>query len=105
MLSSVLGCGLLAQGNPSPEIQSKIASGIELLKSGDLDNAERAFNSLLTQGAKSAPVFHNLGVIAQYDKDTKVAVEHYKRALALDPAFEPALYNYGVIKYRANGIG
>ncbi|PYV56626.1 MAG: hypothetical protein DMG96_17965 [Acidobacteria bacterium] len=90
MLSSVLGCGLLAQGNPSPEIQSKIASGIELLKSGDLDNAERAFNSLLTQGAKSAPVFHNLGVIAQERSKHREAVTRFREALRLQPNYGPS---------------
>jgi tetratricopeptide (TPR) repeat protein len=90
ILSSVFSCGLLAQEAPSPEIQSKIASGIELLKSGDLDNAERVFNSLLIQGGKSALVLHNLGVIAQERGKHREAVTRFQDALRLQPNYGPS---------------
>lgn len=90
MLSSVLSCGLLSQGTPSPETQSKIASGIELLKSGELDNAERTFTSLLAQGTKSALVFHNLGVIAQERGKHREAVTRFREALRLEPNYGPS---------------
>lgn len=90
MFSSVLSCGLLAQGTPSPETQSKIASGIELLKSGELDNAERTFTSLLAQGTKSALVFHNLGVIAQERAKHREAVTRFQEALRLEPNYGPS---------------
>jgi len=90
VLSGVLGCALVAQEAPSLEIQSKIASGIELLKSGDLDNAERVFNSLLTQGVKSALVFHNLGVIAQERGQHREAVMRFREALRLQPSYGPS---------------
>ncbi len=86
----VLGGGVVAQEAPSPEIQNKIASAVELLKSGDLDNAERSFNSLLIQGTKSALVLHNLGVIAQERGKHGEAVARFRDALRLEPNHGPS---------------
>ena len=90
MLSAVLACAVRAQEATSVEIRSKIAAGVELLKSGDLDNAEQVFNSLLTQGAKSALVFHNLGVIAQERGKHREAVMRFQEALRLQPNYGPS---------------
>src|SRR5207253_5239743 len=54
-----------AQENPLPSLETQVAPGIEALKSGDLDTAERIFANALQHGAKHPLVYHNLGVIAQ----------------------------------------
>src|SRR2546430_11045013 len=53
-----------AQENPLPSLETQVAPGIEALKSGDLDTAERIFANALQHGAKHPLVYHNLGVIA-----------------------------------------
>ena len=85
-----LGCLEFAQESVPPTIENKIASGVALLKAGDLDNAERAFNSLLTQGVKSALVFHNLGVIAQQRGKHQEAITRFRDALHLQPNYGPS---------------
>ncbi len=85
-----LRCVGTAQESVPPAIENRIASGVALLKAGDLDNAERAFNSLLTEGVKSALVLHNLGVIAQQRGKHQEAATRFRDALHLQPNYGPS---------------
>jgi tetratricopeptide (TPR) repeat protein len=85
-----LRCVGNAQESVPPAIENRIASGVAFLKAGDLDNAERAFNSLLTQGVKSALVFHNLGVIAQQRGKHQEAATRFRDALRFQPNYGPS---------------
>jgi tetratricopeptide (TPR) repeat protein len=79
-----------AQENPPPSFESQVAPGIEALKSGDLDTAEKIFATALRQGIKHPLVYHNLGVIAQQRGQHLEAVTRFRQALALQPDFGPA---------------
>ncbi len=79
-----------AQENPLPSLETQVAPGIEALKSGDLDTAERIFSSALRHGAKHPLVYHNLGVIAQMRNRHLEAVQRFREALALQPAYGPS---------------
>lgn len=79
-----------AQENAPPSFESLVAPGIEALKSGDLDNAEKSFSTALRQGIKHPLVYHNLGVIAQLRGQHLEAVNRFRQALALQPDFGPA---------------
>jgi tetratricopeptide (TPR) repeat protein len=74
---------------PSSETE-QIASGVQALKSGDLDVAERIFNDALQHGMKHPLVFHNLGVIALQKNDRQLAVTRFHQALSLQPNYAPA---------------
>src|SRR5205823_6327363 len=79
-----------AQETPSPSLEAQVAPGIEALKSGDLDSAEKVFSSALRQGVKHPLVYHNLGVIAQMRGRHLEAVQKFREALALQPAYGPS---------------
>jgi tetratricopeptide (TPR) repeat protein len=80
----------LAQENPPPSFETRVAPGVEALKSGDLDTAEKIFSSALRQGIKHPLVYHNLGVIAQQRSQHVEAVARFRQALALEPDFGPS---------------
>lgn len=84
-----------AQQTPSVT-EPNLAAGVEALKSGDLDGAERLFSDALRQGVKSPLVFHNLGVIAQQRGNHAVAVGRFRSAIALQPGYAPSRLLLGV---------
>lgn len=84
------------QENLPPSLESRLAVGVEALKSGDLDAADKVFTEALQQGVKHPLVFHNLGVIAQQRGDHKQAVLRFRQALQLQPDYGPARLLLGV---------
>ena len=79
-----------AQETPPPSLEIQVAPGIQALKSGDLETAEKVFSSALHQGIKHPLVYHNLGVIAQMRGQHLEAVQKFREALALQPAYGPS---------------
>ncbi len=79
-----------AQENVPGAATSEITAGVQALKSGDLDGAERIFNDALRHGVKNPLVFHNLGVIAQERGNHQLAVTRFREALQLQPNYGPA---------------
>jgi tetratricopeptide (TPR) repeat protein len=77
------------QGLP-PAVERQIASGVDALRSGDLDGAEKVFLQLLEHGVKHPLIFHNLGVIAQQRGKHAQAVARFRQALLLQPDYGPA---------------
>ena len=90
LLPSSTAASTLAQENPPPSFETQVAPGVEALKSGDLDTAEKIFSSALRQGIKHPLVYHNLGVISQQRGQHVEAVTRFRQALALEPDFGPA---------------
>jgi tetratricopeptide (TPR) repeat protein len=87
--------GAAAQ-QPPPTQGTSLAAGVEALKSGDLDTAETVFSDALRKGVKSALVFHNLGVIAQQRGNHVLAINRFRQAIALQPAYAPSRLLLGV---------
>jgi len=80
----------LAQENLPPSFETKIAAGVQALKSGDLNSAEQVFTDALRQGIKHPLLYHNLGVIAQLRSKHPDAVTRFRQALALQPNYGPS---------------
>jgi Tfp pilus assembly protein PilF len=80
----------LAQENLPPAFETKIAAGVQALKSGDLNSAEQVFSDALRHGINHPLVYHNLGVIAQQRGKHIEAVTRFRQALALQPNFGPS---------------
>ena len=80
----------LAQENLPPSFETKIAAGVQALKSGDLNSAEQVFTDALRQGIKHPLLYHNLGVIAQLRSKHPEAVTRFRQALALQPNYGPS---------------
>jgi tetratricopeptide (TPR) repeat protein len=89
----VLVCGLAARSFaqetvPTSEM-TRVSEGVEALKSGDLDRAERIFDDALRHGVKQPLVLHNLGVIAQQRGNHQLAVTRFRQALLIQPNYGP----------------
>jgi len=87
---------IFAQQNLPPAIEKQVAVGIDALKSGDLETAEKIFAEAARQGVKHPLVYHNLGVIAQQKADHQLAVTRFREALALQPEYGPSRLLLGV---------
>jgi tetratricopeptide (TPR) repeat protein len=94
----ILGSGglVFAQRNLPPAIEKQLAAGIDALKSGDLETAEKIFAEAARNGVKHPLVYHNLGVIAQQKADHLQAVARFREALALQPDHGPSRLLLGV---------
>ena len=55
---------------------------------GHLSKAEKTLKHALTLGASDAAVIHNYGALAESQSKVKMAIKHYKHALALTPSPE-----------------
>jgi Flp pilus assembly protein TadD len=87
---------VFAQRPLPPALENRLAVGIEALKSGDLETAQRIFAEAARQGVKHPLVYHNLGVIAQQKADHQQAVTRFRQALALQPDYGPSRLLLGV---------
>jgi len=81
---------LFAQQNLPAPLEKLFAKGVEALKSGDLETAEKTFSEALRQGGKHPLVYHNLGVISQQRGDHQRAVAHFRAAIRLQPDYGPS---------------
>jgi tetratricopeptide (TPR) repeat protein len=80
----------LAQENLPPALETKIAAGVQALKSGDLNSADEVFSDALRQGIKHPLIYHNLGVLAQLRGNHAEAVTRFRQALSLQPNYGPS---------------
>ena len=67
----------------------------------NMADAKKQFGALVKEDPKNKFGWYNLGVIAEYEHDTTAAAADDLEAIAIDPHFEAALYNYGVLQYGA----
>ena len=79
----------LSQEKLPPSVETQMAAGVQALKSGDLDTAEKVFSDALRHGVKHPLVFHNLGVIAQQRGLHHQAIARFREAILLQPDFGP----------------
>jgi Flp pilus assembly protein TadD len=86
----------LAQQALPPGAEKQMAAGVEALKSGDLETAEKIFAEAARNGVKHPLVYHNLGVIAQQKANHLQAVARFREALALQPEYGPSRLLLGV---------
>jgi Flp pilus assembly protein TadD len=70
------------------------AATVNLMR-GDLGAAERAFGAALALDPALAAVHNGLGVIAARRSRDAEAVEHWRRAAAVDPGDYRTLFNLG----------
>jgi tetratricopeptide (TPR) repeat protein len=82
-----IAASALAQDNLPPALETKIAAGVQALKSGDLNSADEVFSDALRQGIKHPLIYHNLGVLAQLRGNHAEAVTRFRQALSLQPNY------------------
>jgi tetratricopeptide (TPR) repeat protein len=79
-----------AQSDLPPSVESQIAPGVQALKSGELDTAEKVFSEALRHGVKHPLIFHNLGIIAQQQGHHLRAIADFQEAILLQPDYGPS---------------
>lgn len=88
-----LYCSFLASSGQDAlpaSAERQIATGVEALKSGNLDEASNIFEGVLRNGLKHPLVLHNLGVIAQQRGNHQLAIQRFRETLALQPNYGPS---------------
>jgi len=63
----------------------------------DYDSAIFFFEAALTIDSLSARAFNNLGLSHEYKGDKESAIKNYKKAIEIDPEFELARKNLGIV--------
>ncbi len=72
-----------------------IRAGLDKLRAGALDDAERAFNEVLAAQPTSAPGNHFLGVVHHYRGDNEAAIALFEKSLSTDGRQPDVLLNLG----------
>jgi len=93
--------GQVAAQRSSQDVEQEFQRATQLHKSGDLDNAVRAYLAILAEHPKRVDVRSNLGAaysrLGQYEQ----AIEQYKQALLVDAANQTIRFNLALAYYKA----
>ena len=81
----------VAQGVGTPAAVDRHTAGWGWLQAGDLRAAERNFAAALKQSAGFYPAEVGLGYVALSQKKHKDALQHFDRAVVMNPRYAPAL--------------
>ena len=73
--------------------------GVYYQKQGNIDNAVKEYEAVLTLDPENAEAHNNLGVIYREKNELDKAAEHYQFVVSLNPDMEEAHNNLGVIYY------
>jgi len=68
-------------------LQPLFTSGVEALKKGDLETAEKNFQAVIDRGGKLSFVYNNLGAAYQQRKQHSQALTQFREAIRLDPNY------------------
>jgi len=90
--------------NIDPIINNKINSIIELFSNGQLTEALKTVEALISQ-YPNEPILHNIsGVCYQETGQLEMAVQSFERAVAIKPDFADAHYNLGLSLQELNQL-
>jgi tetratricopeptide (TPR) repeat protein len=79
-----------AQQNLPAALEKLFETGVQALKAGDLDSAEKSFVDVLRRGGKASFVHHNLGIVYQQRGDNEKAIIQFRESIRLQPNFGQA---------------
>src|SRR5208337_1667759 len=83
----VAAAPLLAQQTLPPNLAALFEKGVQALKENHLNEAEASFQEVLRRGGKQAFVYNNLGIVYEHRGDRRQAVEEFRAAIHLNPAY------------------
>ncbi len=81
-----LGAASSAQDLP-PALQAPFEEGVQALRAGKLDEAEKAFRAVLAKGGATAYVHNNLGIVLQERGQHEKAAAEFREAIRLDSRY------------------
>lgn len=108
-LLSLSGCAALNQlGGLSEAEQGSFDAHLNLalryIEAGNRELANIHLNKAKAVDADAAQLAHGYALLYQMEGDSKLASQFYRRAIALQPDYTLAHYNYGALLYRGGEL-
>lgn len=75
----------------------RLQAGLAAQGAGNLDKAREDYLAVISQEPNNKVAHYNLGVVYQQLNDVKSATDAYRKALEIDPKYQPALFNLAVL--------
>ena len=79
------------------EADKRLQQGLANQEAGALDKAREDFLAVISQDPTNKVAYYDLGVVAQQQNDVDAAADAYRKALDIDPQYQPALFNLAVL--------
>lgn len=89
---------------PAPASSGKVKEGMDAIQAGDFAKAKSVLEEAAKENPKDPQAAYYLGVAVEGLGDGKGAVEHYKKALELDPKLTEASINLSGVLLDANDL-
>jgi len=83
-----------------PVVTGQFAAALAIQRAGDDAGAIAEYQTIRAEGALSAQVHNNLGLLYQEQNRLDAAVGEFQRAIAIDPRHSKAYNNLGVVRMR-----
>jgi type IV pilus assembly protein PilF len=83
------------KANKERAIQSYISAGMEYMKLGDMERANRHLSRALEINSRSPEAHNSIALLYQATKDVKLAEKHFKKAIRYGDNYSMAENNYG----------
>jgi Tfp pilus assembly protein PilF len=100
-LATVVATGACGGTAPPPaSIAATLGAGTDLVQQGNYAAAEQLFQQVIKRDPDNVAAYYDLGVAYQEQDETSNALVSYRRALALDPKYVPAIFNQAVLYSR-----
>lgn len=75
-------------------MQNKLKQGEALFAEGKIEEAEKCFWEIIKHDSKNKEAYNNLGVITFHQQNVEQAIQHFNKALEIDPFYKDAVLNY-----------
>ncbi len=85
------------RGAPDRVVSGVAQQALDAQRRGDVTRARELYGRAIAQGAASAELYNNLGVLNRGAGDLTGAAEQFRNAIALDRAYAPAWSNLGIV--------
>jgi tetratricopeptide (TPR) repeat protein len=90
---------------PKGNANQLVAAGLAAQSHGELDLAVSDYQAALQKDPTNKFAYYDLGVVYQGRNDATNASANYKKALLIDPAYAPALFNLATIEATSDPQG
>ncbi|MBM7332667.1 MAG: type IV pilus biogenesis/stability protein PilW [Alcanivorax sp.] len=105
LLGLMAGCVTVTEGGDPNEVNvdeavaTRVAAGMKYLQMGNPSEARRHFSRALSLNDNSAQAHNAMALLYNYERDARQEEHHYRKALAADRDYAPALNNYGTLLF------
>lgn len=93
-----------ASATSSAQASEQRQSAIAFEQAGQIDEAEKAWQTIAAQDPKSAEAYAHLGLLEARQEHYKEAIQSYRKALAINPQFPNLRVNLGLSYFKAGEL-